>query len=81
GLFAGADIVFVLLVAKSPAPSVVAEADAVQALYESGPFVNSPLSGVGGADESILQSALFGMNTLGLDINCQPGIVWRMILR
>ncbi|MHB8790315.1 MAG: hypothetical protein ACYDBT_10590 [Desulfobulbaceae bacterium] len=33
-------------------------------LYDNGPLVNSPGTGVGGADESVLQTSL-GMNTLG----------------
>lgn len=35
-----------------------------QILYDNGPLVNSPGTGVGGADESVLQTSL-GMNTLG----------------
>lgn len=34
-------------------------------LYDNGPLVNSAGSGVGGADESVLQSVSQGMNTLG----------------
>lgn len=34
-------------------------------LYDNGPLVNSPNSGVGGADESMLQTVTLGMNTLG----------------
>ncbi len=34
-------------------------------LYDNGPLVNSPGTGPGGADESILQSTTLGMNTLG----------------
>lgn len=34
-------------------------------LYDNGPLVNSPGTGVGGLDESVLQSSL-GMSTLGL---------------
>lgn len=34
-------------------------------LYDNGPLVNSPGTGVGGADESVLQSVTLGMTTLG----------------
>ncbi|MCD4700269.1 MAG: hypothetical protein K8S24_00280 [Candidatus Aegiribacteria sp.] len=34
-------------------------------LYDNGPLINSPGTGFGGADESILQSTSLGMNTLG----------------
>ncbi|REJ85558.1 MAG: hypothetical protein DWQ36_02815 [Acidobacteria bacterium] len=34
-------------------------------LYDNGQFADSPGTGVGGADESILQSVTLGMNTLG----------------
>jgi hypothetical protein len=34
-------------------------------LFDNGPLINSPGSGVGGADESVLQSVSLGMNTLG----------------
>lgn len=34
-------------------------------LYDNGPYFNSPGTGFGGADESILQTVTFGMNTLG----------------
>lgn len=34
-------------------------------LFDNGPVLNSPGSGVGGADESILQSVTLEMNTLG----------------
>ncbi len=34
-------------------------------LYNNGPLINSPGSGVGGADESILQNISLGMSTLG----------------
>ncbi len=58
-------LVAVLLAGNQASQPVVAETDAVQSVYENGPFVNSPLSGAGGADESILQSVLFGMSTYG----------------
>ncbi|MEX1311736.1 MAG: hypothetical protein AB1Z65_15025 [Candidatus Sulfomarinibacteraceae bacterium] len=35
------------------------------ALYSNGPFVNSPGTGVGGADESVLQNTSLGMDFLG----------------
>jgi len=34
-------------------------------LYDNGPLVNSPGTGYGGADESVLQSTSLGMETLG----------------
>ncbi len=34
-------------------------------LFDNGPLVNSPGTGVGGADESVLQNLSLGMNTLG----------------
>jgi len=34
-------------------------------LYDNGPLVNSPGTGAGGADESVVQSASLAMNTLG----------------
>jgi hypothetical protein len=34
-------------------------------LWDNGPLVNSPGSGAGGADESVLQNVSLGMNTLG----------------
>ncbi len=34
-------------------------------LFDNGPLVNSPGTGSGGADESILQSSLLGLNILG----------------
>ncbi len=34
-------------------------------LFDNGPLVNSPGTGSGGADESVLQSVSLGMNTLG----------------
>jgi len=34
-------------------------------LWDNGPLVNSPGTGAGGADESVLQSVTLGMNTLG----------------
>ena len=34
-------------------------------LWDNGPLVNSPGTGVGGADESVLQSVSLGMTTLG----------------
>jgi len=34
-------------------------------LYENGPLVNSPGTGAGGADESVLQTTSLGMNILG----------------
>ncbi len=58
-------ILCLLLVGGQAALPVAAEPGLIQSLYESGPFVNSPMSGAGGADESILQTDLFGMNTLG----------------
>jgi hypothetical protein len=34
-------------------------------LFDNGPIVNSPGTGAGGADESVLQNVSLGMNTLG----------------
>ncbi|MBZ0112540.1 MAG: hypothetical protein K8J08_08775 [Thermoanaerobaculia bacterium] len=34
-------------------------------LYDNGPLVNSPGTGVGGADEAVLQNVSLGLNTLG----------------
>lgn len=34
-------------------------------LYDNGPLVNSPGTGAGGADESVLQTTSLGMNTIG----------------
>ncbi len=34
-------------------------------LYDNGPLVNSPGTGAGGADESVLQNSSLGMNTYG----------------
>jgi uncharacterized repeat protein (TIGR01451 family) len=34
-------------------------------LFDNGPLVNSPGTGAGGADESVLQTTSLGMNTLG----------------
>ncbi|MEW5986507.1 MAG: hypothetical protein AB1791_07740 [Chloroflexota bacterium] len=45
------------LVSRSDAPAGV--------LYDNGPLVNSPGTGVGGADESVLQNFTLGMSTLG----------------
>ncbi|MEZ4642505.1 MAG: hypothetical protein R3E31_07155 [Chloroflexota bacterium] len=41
-------------------------------LYDNGTLVNSPGTGAGGADESVLQSTSLTMNTLGLT----PGFSW-----
>ncbi|MBM3320008.1 MAG: hypothetical protein FJY73_04965 [Candidatus Eisenbacteria bacterium] len=58
-------------------------------LYDNGPLVNSPGTGFGGADESVLQSNL-GMNTLGFghqaqlqylvtdDFTVPPGDSWNI---
>lgn len=35
-------------------------------LYSNGPLINSPGTGIGGADESILQDLSLGLNTLGV---------------
>ncbi|MCL4263291.1 MAG: DUF4397 domain-containing protein [Anaerolineae bacterium] len=57
-------------------------------LYDNGPLVNSPGTGVGGADESVLQTVSLGMNTLGFghqvlngnrmadDFTIPPGSNW-----
>ena len=42
-------------------------------LYDNGPLVNSPGTGVGGADESILQNVTLGMTTLGAGIQFASG--------
>lgn len=59
-------------------------------LYDNGPLVNSPGTGVGGADESVLQSVSLGMNTLGAghqvlngnrvadDFTIPPGESWNI---
>jgi len=41
----------------------VLDADIV--LYDNGPLINSPGTGVGGADESVLQNTSLGLSTLG----------------
>lgn len=59
-------------------------------LFDNGPLVNSPGTGVGGADESVLQSTSLGMNTLGFgfqvsagnqiadDFTIPPGETWQI---
>ncbi|MBK9291506.1 MAG: choice-of-anchor J domain-containing protein [Bacteroidetes bacterium] len=42
-------------------------------LYDNGPFINSPGTGPGGSDESILQNSTLGMNTLGAGIQYASG--------
>ena len=42
-------------------------------LHDNGPLVNSPGTGVGGADESVLQSVTLGMNTLGFGHQVSAG--------
>ncbi len=42
-------------------------------LYDNGPLVNSPGTGVGGADESVLQNVSLGMSTLGFDSSVDSG--------
>jgi hypothetical protein len=42
-------------------------------IFNNGPLVNSPGTGIGGADESILQSASLGMNTLGFGFQTSVG--------
>ena len=49
-------------VAGSNGPVVQGPADI---LYDNGPLVNSPGTGAGGADESILQTVTLSMGTLG----------------
>ncbi len=53
----------------TPVPSAIAQTSVpyapVAALYDNGPLVNSPGTGAGGADESMLQSVSLGMGTLG----------------
>jgi len=38
---------------------------AATVLFDNGPFMNSPGTGVGGADESVLQNTSLGMTTIG----------------
>lgn len=45
-------------------------------LYDNGPLVNSPGTGVGGADESMLESVDLGMNSLGFAVYSSGG--WRV---
>ena len=45
---------------------VVEGTAAAAVLYDNGPLVNSPGTGVGGADESVLQNNTLGMGTNGL---------------
>ncbi|MBK9290164.1 MAG: DUF4623 domain-containing protein [Bacteroidetes bacterium] len=42
-------------------------------LHDNGPFINSPGTGPGGSDESILQNSTLGMNTLGAGIQYASG--------
>lgn len=42
-------------------------------LYNNGPFINSPGTGPGGTDESVLQNTTLGMNTLGAGIQFASG--------
>jgi len=48
----------------NPAPPLVNNTPAGTVIYDNGPFINSPGTGVGGADESILQTSL-NMTTFG----------------
>ncbi len=52
-----------------PTPSPLARISVpfapIAALYDNGPLVNSPGTGAGGADESMLQSVSLGMGTYG----------------
>jgi len=54
---------------EAPTPSPIGQISVpyapVAALYDNGPLVNSPGTGAGGADESMLQSVSLGMTTLG----------------
>lgn len=43
-------------------------------LYNNGPLVNSPGTGFGGADESILQSVSLGMNVIGFGHDVDAGV-------
>ncbi|MFC2107437.1 T9SS type A sorting domain-containing protein [Bacteroidota bacterium] len=45
-------------------------------LFDNGPLVNSPGTGAGGADESVLQSTSLGMNTIGG--GCQQPLAYSM---
>lgn len=45
--------------------------DMYEILFDNGPLVNSPGTGPGGADESVLQNSSLGMSTLGFNIS--PG--------
>ncbi|MCB8946035.1 MAG: cadherin-like domain-containing protein [Ardenticatenaceae bacterium] len=59
-------------------------------LYDNGPLVNSPGTGVGGADEAVLQTTSLGLNTLGFghqlalgyriadDFTIPPGETWTL---
>ena len=42
-------------------------------LYENGPLINSPGTGVGGADESVLQNNSLSLNTLGFSHKAESG--------
>ncbi|MDG6220859.1 MAG: hypothetical protein QCI38_05350, partial [Candidatus Thermoplasmatota archaeon] len=48
----------------SPPPPLSRPLSATQVLWDNGPLVNSPGTGFGGADESVLQTSL-GMSTYG----------------
>ncbi|MEJ5308968.1 MAG: carboxypeptidase regulatory-like domain-containing protein [Anaerolineae bacterium] len=53
----------------TPVPSAIGQTSVpyapVAALYDNGPLVNSPGTGAGGADESMLQTVSLGMGTYG----------------
>ena len=42
-------------------------------IYDNGPYINSPGTGPGGTDESLLQSTSLGMNTLGFGGHLSAG--------
>ncbi|MFN7962156.1 MAG: hypothetical protein U0002_12885 [Thermoanaerobaculia bacterium] len=59
-------------------------------IYDNGPILNSPGTGVGGADESVVQTSTLNMTTLGYghqfalearltdDFEVPPGALWRI---
>lgn len=55
------EVEFVPTIIPDHAPEVV--------LWDNGSMVNSPGTGPGGADQSVLQSVSLGMNTLGFGVN------------
>ena len=51
----------------------LADKSAKSLLYDNGPFINSPGTGPGSTDQSILQNITLGMNTLGVGAQFAAG--------